>query len=275
MPLGANIASLQRGGRFGDGTYKGHWPTLSAKEQLLHNQCQITASNAHAMMKNQQKPNVRWKETRSNIQSHLSVFARSCCFTNLTYCSKSQIFRNRTGSRYYQEKQSASVTWYNWGIISRILRQWSEKLENQNPREGKVQIWLWTLHTGHWQQHILESPDSSMKAHSDTVATNSRTNIWLKVTFSFSKSIWEGWQLETKNIPVLKYKWSVSAILCSGPWANVTIELRRFLKSSSVPNKQLIYSHELIFFFNYSLRISPLFLSKDEFPLQGNFKNHK
>lgn len=199
------------------GHYKGHWPTLAAEEQLLHNQCQITASNAHATMKNQQKPNARWKETRSSIQSHLSVFACSCCFTNLTYCSKSQIFRNSTGWRYYQEKQSASVTQYNWGIISRILRQWSEKLENQNPREGDVQIWLWTLHTGHWQQHILESPASSMKAHSDTVATNSRTNIWAKVMFSFFKSIWEGWQLGTKNIPVFKYKWSVSAILCSGP----------------------------------------------------------
>lgn len=60
-------------------------------------------------------------------------------FYKLTYCSKSQIFRNSSGWRYYQEKWSVSANQCNWGILSRRLRRWWQKLENQNPREGEAQ----------------------------------------------------------------------------------------------------------------------------------------
>lgn len=60
-------------------------------------------------------------------------------FYKLTYCSKSQIFRNSSGWRYYQEKWSVSAIQCNWRILSGRLRQWWQKLENQNPREGEAQ----------------------------------------------------------------------------------------------------------------------------------------
>lgn len=63
------------------GTWQVPQANLCSKGALLLHQCTTTASNAHATVKHQQKPNGRWKETHSHIQSHLSLFACSCCFT--------------------------------------------------------------------------------------------------------------------------------------------------------------------------------------------------
>lgn len=115
----------------------------------MHNDSLKCSCNSEASAK------AKW-EMKRNTLSHPkpSVPIRLfLLFYNLTYCSKSQIFRNSTGWRYYQEKRSASAKQCNCGVISRRLRQWWQKLENQNTKGGSL-------------------------SHSDTLARNSRTDIW-------------------------------------------------------------------------------------------------
>lgn len=78
-------------------------------------------------------------EMNRNMLSYPQPSVPLCSlFYKLTYCSKSQIFRNSSGWRYYNEKRSVSANQCNWGILSRKLRQWWQKLENQNPREREA-----------------------------------------------------------------------------------------------------------------------------------------
>lgn len=117
---------------------KCHRPIFAAKEQLPLNQRKCSRNDeASAKAK---------REMNRNMLSHPqpSVPLRSfLLFYKLTYCSKSQIFRNSTGWRYYQEKRSASANQCNWGILSSRLRQRWQMLENQNPREGEARAtWI-------------------------------------------------------------------------------------------------------------------------------------
>lgn len=127
----------------------------------------------------------KWEMNR-NMLLHLEPSAplRSfLLFYKLTYCSKSQIFRNSTGRRYYQEKWSASANQCNWGILSRRLRQWWQKLENQNPREGEARA---------TRIHRQEASGPTFDSTSDVLFC------WKQVRSS------------TKTIPVFRYKRCIS-----------------------------------------------------------------
>lgn len=82
LPASAEGAYLGAPQERGGGHDMCHRTIFAAKEHLLLNQCKTTASNAHTTTKHQQKPNGRWTETCSRIQSHLSLFTHFCCFTN-------------------------------------------------------------------------------------------------------------------------------------------------------------------------------------------------
>jgi len=70
-----------------------HWPTFAAKEQLPPNDSLKCSCNDEASAKAKQEMN---RNTRSHPEP--SVPLRSfLLFYKLTYCSKTQIFRNSTG----------------------------------------------------------------------------------------------------------------------------------------------------------------------------------
>lgn len=88
-------------------------------------------------------------------------------FYKLTYCSKSQIFRNSSGWRYYQEKRSASANQCNWVILSRSWgsddRNWKSKIAER----GK-----------HWPLRYIGKEQQEQ-------------HLTVQVMFSSAKSRWE------------------------------------------------------------------------------------
>lgn len=140
-------------------------------------------------------------------------------FYILTYCSKSQIFRNSSGWRYYQEKRSVSANQCNWGILSKRLRQWWQKLENQNPREGEAQA---------TQIHRHGATAATFDSASDVLFCQKQVRSLTKTFSVFGAN--DASQRTTNH---------------TGLGVKETRKPRRFLKSITVPNTQLAFSHEL------------------------------
>lgn len=168
-------------------------------------------------------------EMNRNMLSYPQPSVPLCLlFYKLTYCSKSQIFRNSSGWRYYQEKRSVSANQCNRGILSRRLRQWWQKLENQNCREGEA------LAT---QIHRQGAAGAVLDSSSDVL-------FWQKLVRSLTKTFsvfWCKWCISENNQP--HQPWSKGD---QKTWKTRNLQkTRRFLKSITVPNKQLVFSHGL------------------------------